>query len=82
MVRRGAPERPRRRGRGRRGPGTFGGYAVTGRPDELCARARAAGAEIIKELTDTDYGSREFGVRDPEGNLWWFGTYRGEPRTA
>ena len=27
-------------------------------------------------LTDTDYGSRDFSVRDPEGNLWSFGTYR------
>ncbi|MGW3007919.1 VOC family protein [Streptomyces sp. NPDC001219] len=63
-------------------PGTFGGYVVTDRPDELCARARAAGAEIIEELTDTDYGSRGFAARDPEGNLWSFGTYRGAPRTA
>ena len=28
----------------------------------------------------TDYGSRDFAVRDPEGNRWSFGTYRGEPR--
>jgi hypothetical protein len=27
---------------------------------------------------DTDYGSRDFAVRDPEGNRWSFGTYRGE----
>jgi len=27
------------------------------------------------ELTDTDYGSRDFAVRDPEGNIWSFGTY-------
>ena len=27
-------------------------------------------------LTDLDYGSRDFSVRDPEGNLWSFGTYR------
>lgn len=26
-------------------------------------------------LTDQDYGSREFAVADPEGNLWSFGTY-------
>jgi hypothetical protein len=25
-------------------------------------------------------GSREFVARDPEGNLWSFGSYRGEPR--
>ncbi|TWG84000.1 hypothetical protein L603_002200000110 [Cellulosimicrobium cellulans J34] len=31
-------------------------------------------------LRDTDYGSRELVLRDPEGNLWSFGTYRGEPR--
>ncbi|MBM4794797.1 VOC family protein [Streptomyces sioyaensis] len=62
-------------------PGTFGAYVVTDRPDELYARATAAGAEITEELTVTDYGSRGFGARDPEGNRWSFGTYRGEPRT-
>ena len=30
----------------------------------------------------TGHGSREFGVRDPEGNLWSFGTYRGEARVS
>jgi uncharacterized glyoxalase superfamily protein PhnB len=39
-------------------------------------RARTAGAEIIREICDTDYGSHEFGVRDPEGHVWSFGTYR------
>lgn len=61
-------------------PGTFGAYVVTDDPDGLCGRARAAGAEITMELTDTDYGSRDFVARDPEGNLWAFGTYRGAPR--
>ncbi|MCE3286786.1 MAG: bleomycin resistance protein [Gaiellaceae bacterium] len=41
-------------------------------------RARASGAEILRELADTDYGSREFMARDPEGNIWSFGTYRPE----
>jgi uncharacterized glyoxalase superfamily protein PhnB len=41
-------------------------------------RAVAAGAEVVMELHDTDYGSREYMVRDPEGNLWSFGTYRPE----
>lgn len=53
-------------------------YVVTDQPDALHARAVAAGAEIIRPLTDQDYGSREFSARDPEGNLWSFGTYRGE----
>jgi uncharacterized glyoxalase superfamily protein PhnB len=39
-------------------------------------RAKAAGAEIVQELRDTDYGSREYGARDIEGNVWSFGTYR------
>ena len=35
------------------------------------------GVEVLQELHDTDYGSHEFGVRDPDGNLWTVGTYRG-----
>ena len=44
--------------------------------DAAYARAKAAGAQIIRELEDTDYGSHEFGVGDPEGHIWSFGTYR------
>src|SRR5262245_28965904 len=33
-------------------------------------RAKAAGAEIVSELEDTSYGSREYSVRDLEGFLW------------
>ena len=61
-------------------PGGAGCYVVTDAPDELHDRAVAAGAEVVRPLHDTDYGSRDFAVRDPEGNLWSFGTYRGEPR--
>lgn len=50
-------------------------YASCPDPDALFARATAAGAEVVRPLNDTDYGSREFSVRDPEGNLWSFGTY-------
>jgi uncharacterized glyoxalase superfamily protein PhnB len=63
-------------------PGTFGAYVVTDEPDALFSRAVAAGAEVLREPYDTDHGSRDFEVRDPEGNRWSFGTYRGEPRTA
>jgi uncharacterized glyoxalase superfamily protein PhnB len=63
-------------------PGTFGAYAVTDEPDTLFARATAAGARVVQPLHETDYGSRDFAVSDPEGNLWHFGTYRGAPRTA
>jgi uncharacterized glyoxalase superfamily protein PhnB len=58
-------------------PGTGACYVVTDDTDALCARARAAGAEILEEPVDRDYGSRDFIARDPEGNLWSFGTYRG-----
>lgn len=61
-------------------PGTFGAYVVVDDPDALCERVRAGGGTIVVELHDTDYGSREFALRDPEGNRWSFGTYRGEPR--
>jgi uncharacterized glyoxalase superfamily protein PhnB len=60
-------------------PGTFGAYVVADDIDGLYQRVTAAGAEIIRKPDDTDYGSREFALRDPEGNLWSFGTYRGEP---
>ena len=62
---------------GKRVPGSGAVYLVTDDPDGLYARATAAGAEVIRELNDTDYGSREFAVRDPEGNIWSFGTYAG-----
>ncbi|MFJ4782022.1 VOC family protein [Streptomyces sp. NPDC088794] len=61
-------------------PGAFSAYVVTADPDAVHARAKAAGAEITTELQVTDYGSRDFAARDPEGNRWYFGTYRGEPR--
>jgi uncharacterized glyoxalase superfamily protein PhnB len=53
-------------------------YVVTDDPDRLYERAMASGAELVQGLRDEDYGSRGFSVRDPEGNLWSFGTYRGE----
>jgi uncharacterized glyoxalase superfamily protein PhnB len=39
-------------------------------------RAVAAGAEVVQELVDQPYGSREYAVRDPEGNIWSVGNYR------
>jgi uncharacterized glyoxalase superfamily protein PhnB len=51
-------------------------YCAVDEVDSLYERVREAGAEIALKITDTDYGSRDFTVRDPEGNLWAFGTYR------
>ena len=53
-------------------------YVVVEDPDAHYARARAAGAEIMIELRDEDYGSRGYTARDIEGNYWSFGTYRPE----
>jgi uncharacterized glyoxalase superfamily protein PhnB len=61
-------------------PGTFSAYVVCDDPDALFKRAVASGATVVTELHDTDYGSRDFAVLDPEGNRWYFGTYRGHPR--
>ena len=36
--------------------------------------AKAAGATILREPTDEDYGQREYGVRDPEGHNWYIAT--------
>jgi uncharacterized glyoxalase superfamily protein PhnB len=51
-------------------------YLVVDDPDERHARAVAAGATVLQELVDQPYGSREFAVADPEGNVWSLGTYR------
>ena len=63
---------------GARTPGNDAVYVVCDEPDALFERATAAGAEVVRGLVDEDYGSRGFTVRDLEGNLWSFGTYRGE----
>jgi uncharacterized glyoxalase superfamily protein PhnB len=51
---------------GKRVPGNDSVYMVCDDPD------------VLRGLRDEDYGSRGFTVRDPEGNLWSFGTYGGE----
>jgi uncharacterized glyoxalase superfamily protein PhnB len=47
--------------------------------DLHCVAARAAGASVITEPYDTPYGAREYSCRDPEGHVWCFGNYWGEP---
>lgn len=67
------------------GPGEQGGksvYVAVEDVDVLFERAKRAGAKVEESLTDRPYGSREFICRDPEGNVWCFGTYwpkAGEP---
>jgi uncharacterized glyoxalase superfamily protein PhnB len=44
-------------------------------PDGHCARARAAGAVVVREVQDEPYGSRGYMAEDIEGRSWYFGTY-------
>ena len=53
-------------------------YVVTDHPVEILERCTAAGSPLVRDLQEEDYGSLGFSVRDPEGNIWSFGTYRGE----
>jgi uncharacterized glyoxalase superfamily protein PhnB len=62
-------------GAGDPGSGSSTIYAVVADPDAHYARAKAAGANITRELSDMDYGSREYGAEDSEGHSWSFGTY-------
>jgi uncharacterized glyoxalase superfamily protein PhnB len=60
-----------------RSPGNDCVYVVCEDADGLFERATGAGADVVVGLVDEDFGSRSFTVRDPEGNLWSFGTYSG-----
>ena len=68
-------------GRGFKSPGEVGGvetrgsYIVVADADAVYARAQAANATIVRPIQNTDYGSREFSLKDPEGNSWSVGTY-------
>ncbi|WP_348770347.1 VOC family protein [Pseudomonas aeruginosa] len=50
-------------------------YLVVADPDALFRSAQAAGAEIVIDIKDEDYGGRGFTCRDPEGHVWSFGSY-------
>jgi len=50
-------------------------YIIVENADAHYARAVAAGAEIVMDIQDEDYGGRGYSCRDPEGHLWNFGTY-------
>jgi uncharacterized glyoxalase superfamily protein PhnB len=50
-------------------------YVVLEDVDAHHARAKEKGADVFRDLVEQDYGSREYGARDLEGNRWSFGTY-------
>lgn len=45
-------------------------------PDAHYEQAKAAGATILRELQDEEYGGRGYMVSDLEGHQWYFGSYR------
>ena len=51
-------------------------YCILDEVDEHYARAVAAGATILRDLEEASYGGKGYTARDPEGNLWSFGSYR------
>lgn len=50
-------------------------YVVVPDADAAYRRAKEAGARILIDIHDEDYGGRGFGCLDCEGRLWYFGTY-------
>lgn len=57
------------------GRATHGVCVVVADADAHHAQAVAAGAKIEIDIADQDYGGRGYACRDPEGHLWWFGSY-------
>jgi uncharacterized glyoxalase superfamily protein PhnB len=51
---------------------TVGIHVVVDEVDELCERARKAGAVIKDGPSDQAYGERRFIAVDPEGHYWFF----------
>jgi uncharacterized glyoxalase superfamily protein PhnB len=50
-------------------------YVIVSDADLVYRQAKAAGAEILLDIKDEDYGGRGFTCRDLEGHIWNFGTY-------
>lgn len=50
-------------------------YVIVNDADAIYKRAKEAGAEIVMDIKDENYGGRGFSCKDPDGHLWNFGTY-------
>ncbi|CDG85015.1 VOC family protein [Janthinobacterium agaricidamnosum] len=57
------------------GANTQSAYLVVSDADLVYRRAREAGADIVLDIQDEQYGGRGFTCRDPEGHVWSLGTY-------
>jgi uncharacterized glyoxalase superfamily protein PhnB len=43
--------------------------------EAIYATAKAAGAEMVLDLREMEYGGKAFTCRDPEGHIWSIGEY-------
>ena len=50
-------------------------YLIVSDIDAIYARAKRAGAKILMDLEEKDYGGKGFTCADPEGHIWHVGTY-------
>jgi uncharacterized glyoxalase superfamily protein PhnB len=57
------------------GVGSQSPYIIVEDADKHYERAVAAGAEIVMDIVDQDYGGRGYSCRDPQGQVWNFGTH-------
>ncbi len=57
------------------GAATQSSYLVIEDTDGVYKRAKAAGAKILMDIKDQDYGGRGFTCSDPEGHIWSIGSY-------
>jgi PhnB protein len=55
-------------------------YVVTADPESVWERCRAAGVEVVDPPQHPEYApdTMVFSIRDPEGNIFSFGSYAGE----
>lgn len=54
---------------------TQSAYLIVNDADAVYAQAKAAGAKILLDIKDEDYGGRGFTCSDIEGHIWNVGTY-------
>lgn len=57
------------------GGSTQAAYIVIEDIENHYQRAVGAGARVVYELAEQDYGGKLYSVLDPEGHLWNFGSY-------
>jgi uncharacterized glyoxalase superfamily protein PhnB len=56
-------------------PVTQSAYIIVADIDDHYARSVANNASIVIEIRDEDHGGRFYSCRDPQGQLWNFGSY-------